>query len=96
MIPGYRLRAYCLIGAVFCLGTSWAMAQHLGDALRLWQFDTLTGQRGFRTTEHLVFNDRPWRFGGYLLRDAVLCVASGGAGLAMSWVVLRGRLAFKR
>lgn len=96
MTPGYRLRIYCFIGAVFCLGTCWAVLPSLGDALALGQFDTVTGRRAFRTWEHLVAHDQPWRFTLYLLRDVALSLASGSAGLAMAWVVLRGRRAFRR
>lgn len=96
MIPGYRLRFYCFLGALFCLGCSWMMVQQLSDALSLWQYDALTGPRRQRVREHLIFNDQPWRFVWYVLKDLVICTGFGSAGLIMSWIVLRGRRAFKR
>lgn len=96
MIPGYRLRFYCLLGALFCLASCWVAALSLMDGLTLGQFDAVTGFRPHKIKEHLVFNEQPWRFAWYLLGQAALCVAGGGAGLALAWVVLRGRRAFKR
>lgn len=96
MIPGYRLRVYCLIGALLCLGCSWMAMRSLTDALTMGQFDALTGPRRHTITEHLVFDDQPWRFAWYVLEYFVSLIGFGSAGLVMSWVVLRGRRAFKR
>ncbi|WP_122585173.1 hypothetical protein [Pseudomonas viridiflava] len=96
VIPGYRLRFYCLVGALFYLGCAWMTAQALSDAFTYGQFDAMTGPRGHRIKEHLVFTDHPWRFGWFLLGDLLSCVGFGSAGSVMTWVVLRGRRAFKR
>ncbi|MEN1834955.1 hypothetical protein AAIM60_18925 [Pseudomonas lijiangensis] len=72
------------------------MTDQLYDALTLWQFDVLTGPRGERVKERLIFDEQPVRFLFYLLKTLVIFILFGGAGLAMSWGVLRGRKAFKR
>lgn len=96
MIPGYRIRIYCFIGALVFLIASWALAEEIFNALTVWQFDAITGRRHHRITEHFVFDEQPWRFGLYLLQIIVLFIVSSGAGLFLSWGVLRGRRAFKR
>ncbi|WP_260406210.1 hypothetical protein [Pseudomonas cichorii] len=72
------------------------MTAELYDAFTLWQFDVLTGPRSDRVKEHLIFDEQPLRFLWYLLKNVVVCILFGGAGLAMAWGVLRGRKAFKR
>ncbi|MCV4289692.1 hypothetical protein OH708_17375 [Pseudomonas capsici] len=97
VIPGYRVRIYCFIGAFFCLGIAWAMmTDELYDAFTLWQFDVFTGPRSQRVKEHLIFDQQPVRFLFYLLKTLVIFILFGSAGLAMSWGVLRGRKTFKR
>ncbi|AWY44194.1 hypothetical protein DKY63_31505 [Pseudomonas putida] len=96
MIPGYRIRIYCFIGALFCLLCSWLVAEQIYNALTLWQFDSTTGPRWHRMKEHFVYDEQPWRFGLYLLRDVAFFISASGAGLVLSWGVLRGRRAFHR
>ncbi|MCI8210028.1 hypothetical protein AUC61_10825 [Pseudomonas sp. S25] len=96
MIPGYRVRIYCFIAALFCLSGAWWAGERLYDALTLWQFDALTGPRRQSVKEHLVFDDHPARFLWYLLETLAGFIFFSGAGLAMTWGVLRGRKAFKR
>jgi len=96
VIPEYRVRIYCFLGAVFCLGCAWLAGERLNDAFTLWQFDALTGSRRQSVKEHLIFDDQPERFLWYLLETIATFIFFSGAGLAMTWGVLRGRRAFKR
>lgn len=96
MIPNYRIRAYCLFGALVCLLGSWAIAEQILHALTTCQFDAITGRRGSKVKEHFVLSQQPWRFGWYLLWHVAVLIASSGAGLVLTWGVLRGRRAFKR
>lgn len=96
MIPNYRIRIYCFIGALFFLFCSWVEAEQIYNALTIGQFDTITGPRAHRINEHFVFDEQPWRFGWYLLRDVAVFVVCGGVGVVLLWGVLRGRRAFKR
>ncbi|PTT24739.1 hypothetical protein [Pseudomonas sp. HMWF021] len=96
MIPGYRVRIYCLIGALLCLLVAWASAEQLYTALTNGQLDALTGWRPHKTREHLALDEQPFRFTFYFLQMAASFVAFTGAGLALSWGVIRGRKAFRR
>ncbi|WP_095126413.1 MULTISPECIES: hypothetical protein [unclassified Pseudomonas] len=96
MIPNYRIRIYCCIGALFCLIVTLACAEQLHNAGTLGQFDVTTGRGVSKVREHLVFDQQPWRFGFYLLMTIAVFIASTGAGLWLCWGVLRGRRAFKR
>lgn len=46
MIPNYRIRIYCCIGALFCLIVALACAEQLHNAATLGQFDVTTGRGG--------------------------------------------------
>lgn len=96
MIPNYRIRFYCFIGALFCLMVALACAEQLYSAATLWQFDVTTGRGVSKVREHLVFDQQPWRFGFYLLMTIVVFITSTGAGLWLCSGVWRGRRAFKR
>jgi hypothetical protein len=96
LIPGYRIRIYCLIGALLCLLGTLATAEALYNAATLWQFDVTTGRGVSKVREHLVFDQQPWRFVFYLLVTIVVFIASTSAGLWLCWGVLSGRRAFKR
>lgn len=96
MIPNYRIRIYCLIVAPLFLLGAWAVAQEIYSALTTFELDALTGYRYHRTTEHLVFDEQPWRFSFYLVLHVMYFLFGGWVGLFLAWGVLRGRKAFKR
>jgi hypothetical protein len=96
VIPEFRIRIYCFIAALLCLLCSWAVAEQIYNALTIWQFYSITGRRPHQINELFVFDKQPWRFSLYLLRNVALFILSSGAGLALSWGVLRGRRAFNR
>jgi hypothetical protein len=96
LIPEYRIRIYCLIGALLYLLVAWASAEQLYNAATLWQLDVTTGRGAFKSREHLVFDQQPWRFVFYLLVSIAVFIASTGAALWFLRGVLRGRQAFKR
>lgn len=94
VIPDYRIRIYCFIAALLCLLCTWALSEHLYDALTLGQLDVMTGRSPYKIKEHFVFSEQPWRFSGYLLRDVAAFIASGCAGLWLVSGIVRGRRAF--
>lgn len=62
MIPEYRVRIYCFIGACLCLLCARVLAEEIYDALTIWQFDSITSPLAHRVLEHFVFDEQPWRF----------------------------------
>jgi hypothetical protein len=95
-MPEYRVKFYCLIGALFFLGIGLGMGFELYPALSTGELDTMTGPRSHRIREHLVYREDPLNFLISFLGDGVRCLLMTTIGLGLLWRVLRGAKAFGR
>jgi uncharacterized membrane protein len=95
-MPEYRVKFYCLIGALFFLGIGLGMGFELYPALRTGEFDTMTGSRSQRIQVHLVYREDPLNFLINFIADAVRSLLMTTIGLGLLWRVLKGAKAFGR
>ncbi|MFJ4143629.1 hypothetical protein [Pseudomonas sp. NPDC089734] len=95
MIPEYRVKIYCLLGAFFCIGCAFFVGSELFEAMRTLELDIQTGPRSNRVKEHLIYSHEPLRFVFYFFKTSVVSMLFMIAGLCMAWRMVRGRKAFK-
>lgn len=96
MIPGYRIRFYCLLGVLLCGAGMVAFVSDVLEALLYQGFNAMTGWRRHRVWEHLTLSANPIRFWIYLAWSAFGAAASTYGVYKLSRGVLLGKRAYKR